>query len=167
MFNFLRLFFCIFNLLPLILSGNIYEDLALDTARHRLDPEVMPNHVREDALELFKNSLDKKKKLFHQITREKIATDPKKGYVIHKTKLVKKHPEFKEKISDENNLITISNSTTNSSVPFSWIRNKLSLMDLSRSVSNMVDSSSKRMKNIVDSFSSTLWHMTMPAHIAV
>merc|ERR1711892_403779 len=161
-----RLFCCFFFLLPVILSSTFYDDLSLDTARHKLDPEVIPNHLRESALKQFKNSLDHKKKQLH---KKKIATDLKKGYAIHKNKVVKKPSTVEQKTSDDENLIQISNSTTNSnsSAPFSWIRNKLSFIDLSRTVNNMVDSSSKSVKNMMDSFTSTLWHMTMPAHIAV
>merc|ERR1711874_737089 len=150
--------------LPVILSAIIHDDLTMDTARHKLDPEVIPHQFRENALEQFKVSLDNKKKQLH-----KKKTDMRKGYVVHKTKIFKKpsEPEVEEKTSDDDNLVEISSSGNNSSAPFSWIRNKLSLLDLSRTVNSMVDSSSKSMKNIVDSFSSTLWHMTMPAHIVV
>merc|ERR1711874_100942 len=147
----------IFFLPPVIISAIIHDDLTMDTARHKLDPEVIPHQFRENALEQFKVSLDNKK------------TDMRKGYVVHKTKIIKKpsEPEVEEKTSDDDNLVESTSSGNNSTAPFSWIRNKLSMLDLSRTVNSMVDSSSKSMKNIVDSFSSTLWHMTMPAHIAV
>ena len=156
-----RFLFCLLCHLPFLLLAATNDDLTLDTAKHKLDPEVIPNKVREDDLEQFKSSLSDKKELFY-----KVSSKLKKGYII-KNKVSTKPSKFNHKISEENNLEEISNSTTNTSVPFSWIRNKLSILDLSKKVTNMVDSSSKSMKDIVDSFSSTLWHMTMPAHIAL
>merc|ERR1712083_463951 len=150
----------IFILVPLLLSATIYDDSDMDTERHKLDPEVMPNQFRENALEKFKMSLDNKKRQLH-----KKKTEMKKGFVVHKTKVVKRPSEVELKTSDDE--ILIENSVNNSSAPFSWIRDRLSMLDLSRTVNNMVDSSSKSMKSIVESFTSTLWHMTMPAHIAV
>ena len=140
-------------LLPFIFSGVINEQLSLDTANHRLDPDVFPSDYKEVALKKFKLSLNGKKKLLYN------DAEDSRNFVVQKRKIVKQPltVEAKEDQSPlDDNLIVSTNST--GVAPFSWLREKLSFM---------MNSSSKSMKSIADSFSSTLWHMTMPAHMAV
>ena len=155
-----RLSFCC----SFIIFFLVLPSFTLDTARHRLDPEIVSNDIKEADLKQFKESLEEKKKLIHKKLKQGMVTRRKK---VGKPQIKVEEKSASLELANSQKLSEPEKSKEEGNSLLGWLRENLFLQDLSRTVTSMMDSSTKRIRGVTDSLSSTLRHMAMPTHIII